>query len=202
MAHVPVPCNRRLRSHFCFTAWQPTGLPGGHAGVTAVPHLRAPPLLQSRARKLRFTPKNQPSNRFKFCTQKYPACFFLKIGNACDIQLRREGRIANVTYARRDAVDATAPTDERHLLRTVKSCGPGAPMQAPSPAEAQGFAKATVTTQGSPGRVRISRKTTAQGRPECLRLYLWFSRSRNLFLREGPGCSGHPAFPAPSRFRG
>jgi hypothetical protein len=54
---------------------------------------------------------------------------------------------------------------------------------------------------GSPRRARISRKTIAQGRPECIRLYLWFSRSRNLFLRGSPGCSGHPAFPAPSVYR-
>src|ERR1700758_5774554 len=38
----------------------------------------------------------------------------------------------------------------------------------------------------------------AQGRPECIRLYLWFTRSRKFLLRGGPGCSGHPAFPAPS----
>src|SRR5690349_16405927 len=35
-------------------------------------------------------------------------------------------------HARRVAVDADVPIDERHLLRTAKSCGPGAPMQAPS----------------------------------------------------------------------
>jgi hypothetical protein len=29
-----------------------------------------------------------------------------------------------------NAVDAMVPTDERHFLRTAKSCGPGAPMQA------------------------------------------------------------------------
>src|ERR1700758_728939 len=40
----------------------------------------------------------------------------------------------------------------------------------------------------------------AQGRPECIRLYLWFSRSRKFLLRGSPGCSGHPAFPAPSYF--
>ncbi len=32
----------------------------------------------------------------------------------------------------RDAVDAKVSQDERHSLRTAKSCGPGAPMQAPS----------------------------------------------------------------------
>jgi hypothetical protein len=35
-----------------------------------------------------------------------------------------------VTNVERNAVDARAPIDERRLSRTVKSCGPGAPMQA------------------------------------------------------------------------
>src|ERR1700746_3613311 len=60
---------------------------------------------------------------------------------------------------------------------------------------------ATVANAGSPGRRRISRKTIGQGRPECYRLYLWFSRSRKYLLRGSPGCSGHPAFPAPSVLR-
>jgi hypothetical protein len=55
---------------------------------------------------------------------------------------------------------------------------------------------------GSPRRVRISRKTTARGRPECLRLYLWSRALAQSFLRGGPGCSGHPAFPAPLFFGG
>src|SRR6185437_14563631 len=37
-----------------------------------------------------------------------------------------------VTNVERNAVDANVPIDERHDLRTAKSCGPGAPMQAPS----------------------------------------------------------------------
>jgi hypothetical protein len=54
----------------------------------------------------------------------------------------------------------------------------------------KGFAPATVANAGSPGRAPISRKTTAQGRPECLRLYLWFSRSRNFFSRaRAPGAA-------------
>jgi hypothetical protein len=40
---------------------------------------------------------------------------------------RCEGRIAIVTNARWDAVDAGVTTDERGLSRTAKSCGPGAP---------------------------------------------------------------------------
>ena len=57
-----------------------------------------------------------------------------------------------------NAVDATALTDERRCRGRAKSCGPGAPMQAPSPGEAEGFAWATVANAGSPGRARISRK--------------------------------------------
>ena len=38
--------------------------------------------------------------------------------------------VAHVTNARWDAVDAMVTTDERDLLRTAKSCGPGAPMLA------------------------------------------------------------------------
>jgi hypothetical protein len=83
----------------------------------------------SRARKMKFVPNNQPSNGFKIWKQKYSACIFLKIGNDRGIPPRRKGRIANVTYARRVAVDAIVPTDERPELRTAKSCGPSAPMQ-------------------------------------------------------------------------
>ena len=43
---------------------------------------------------------------------------------------KRGGRV--VTNAGRDAVDANVPIDERRASRTGKSCGPGAPMQAPS----------------------------------------------------------------------
>ena len=67
-------------------------------------------------------------------------------------------------------------------------------------AKLKGFARATVATRGSPGRVRISRNTTAQGRPVVTACTLWFSRSLRNFLRGSPGCSGHPAFPAPSAF--
>jgi hypothetical protein len=47
----------------------------------------------------------------------------------------KEGRFAIVTNAGRDAVDASGATDESAELRTVKSCGPGAPMLALSFAE-------------------------------------------------------------------
>jgi hypothetical protein len=55
----------------------------------------------------------------------------------------RGGRV--VTNARRDAVDAEVPHDERHSLRMAKPCGPGAPMQVPSAWKM--FSRATVTTK-------------------------------------------------------
>jgi hypothetical protein len=56
---------------------------------------------------------------------------------------RHKGRIAIVTNVERNAVDAGALTDERRISRTVKSCGSGAPMQAPSLADVM-IRKATV----------------------------------------------------------
>jgi hypothetical protein len=38
-----------------------------------------------------------------------------------------EGRLAIVTDAGRDAVDADGAIDERRLMRTAKSCGPDTP---------------------------------------------------------------------------
>src|SRR5258707_14987162 len=48
------------------------------------------------------------------------------------------GALRNVTNARWDAVDAIATTDERGSTRTAKSCGPGAPVLALSPARDRG----------------------------------------------------------------
>jgi len=82
--------------------------------------------------------------------------------------------------------------------RTAKSCGPGAPMQALSPSEAVSFAKATVANAGSPRRARISRKPLRREGRLLPPVPVVIARSRKFLLRGGPGCSGHPAFPAPS----
>jgi len=78
------------------------------------------------------------------------------------------GRFAIVTNVRRDAVDAVAMQDERGCSRTAKPCGPGAPMLASSfvgqVLRSDGGKKA-----GHRGDHEVSRKTTAQGRPDCLR---------------------------------
>ena len=120
-----------------------------------------------------------------------------------------EGRIAIVTTRwARDAMDAA-----RHrrmavarrslqakpgLLRTAKSCGPGAAMLALSLAGS--FRKVTVTT--SPlhrGEHEVSRKAVAQGMSECSPLPCMLVCN---FLAQAStrdrGCSAHPAFPAPS----
>jgi len=72
---------------------------------------------------------------------------------------RIEGRIAIVTDAGWNAVDAGMPFDERHAPRTAKSCGPGAPklwrqvlaLSQRSRADDGG------KREGSPRRARISR---------------------------------------------
>jgi hypothetical protein len=56
---------------------------------------------------------------------------------------RQEGRLAIVTNVRWDAVDADVTTDDRGFSRTVKSCGPGAPMLALS-SQQQELLRATV----------------------------------------------------------
>jgi hypothetical protein len=52
----------------------------------------------------------------------------------------------------------------------------------------------------SPGRSRISRKTIAQGRPDDSPVPVVLPRA--FLLHADHGCGGHPAFPAPSVFRG
>ena len=86
----------------------------------------------------------------------------------CSLPFRADNRgVRVVTNVERNAVDVEALTGERRLSRTEKSCGPGAPMS--------GAKFATMLSHragdggkwnGSPRRSRISRKTTAQGRPE------------------------------------
>ena len=46
---------------------------------------------------------------------------------SCAVPLREEGRIAIVTNAKRDAMDAKVLTDEQRFSRTAKLCGPGTP---------------------------------------------------------------------------
>ena len=83
-----------------------------------------------------------------------------------------EGRFANVTDVRRDAVDAVAALDGRGKSRTAKSCGPDTPTLVSSFAEA--IPQATVARKpghrtGHRGEHEVTVKTIAQGRPGCFR---------------------------------
>jgi hypothetical protein len=94
-----------------------------------------------------------------------------------------------VTNVERNAVDASCVVRRAARSRTAKSCGPGAPMQALSPSEAESFAKATVANAGSPGRARISCKTTAQGRPVVTACTCGFRARANFLCAGAPGAA-------------
>ena len=67
-----------------------------------------------------------------------------------------EGRFANVTDVRRDAVDAVAALDGRGKSRTAKSCGPDTPTLVSSFAEA--IPQATVAKK--PGHRSVTGEST------------------------------------------
>jgi hypothetical protein len=64
-----------------------------------------------------------------------------------------EGRLAIVTDAGRDAVDADGAFDERRVMRTAKSCGPDTPTLVSSSRKAT-FADDGGKQARSPGRAR------------------------------------------------
>src|SRR5215469_15197799 len=97
----------------------------------------------------------------------------------------------------RDAMDA-ARHQTNDVMRTAKSCGPGAPTLALS------SRRRIPCLAGDGGKkARFTGETTYKPlkplRRECrlLRLNLWFCRVLFL-LHADHGCSPHPAFPAPS----
>jgi hypothetical protein len=65
-------------------------------------------------------------------SEKYSAFGFAEINSKNPPSCLTEGRLAIVTNARRDAVDASGASDEGAGLRTAKSCGPDAPTLASS----------------------------------------------------------------------
>ena len=101
----------------------------------------------------------------------------------------------------RDAMDASDAVDESAALRTAKLCGPDAPMLASS--LRVNNPQATVAKEpGHRGERRISRRTIAQGRPECFGEPVVTTLVRFFCCVRGCGCIEHPAFPAPSLFLG
>jgi hypothetical protein len=80
-------------------------------------------------------------------------------------------------------------------LRTAKSCGPGLPVLRPSATRLRVVAIRGQSSR-SPGRVRISRKAIAQGRPDVRLVPVVLPRA--FLLHADHGCDRRPAFPAPS----
>ncbi len=92
--------------------------------------------------------------------------------------------------ARRDAVAAMMPTDERLSSRTAKSGGPGAPMQASSRPRCLSIAPATVAIKlVHRGEPEVSRKPLRREGRSDYRLYLWSTRTSRIFSRGGPGAA-------------
>jgi hypothetical protein len=120
----------------------------------------------------------------------------------------QEGRLANVT-TRAVGCDGRECADRRAALiaygevvwswrpKVLAPQGPGAPRSWRQVlAKLESFAKGDGGKRdGSPRRARISRQTIAQGRPECLRLYLWSSALRAIFLARGPRVQRSPGLP-------
>jgi hypothetical protein len=113
-----------------------------------------------------------------------------------------QGRLAIVTNAGRDAVDAGGASDEGAILRTAKSCGPDAPTLASSFARGN-FRETTVARKpGHRGERGISRKTIARGMPGVSGVTVVTTLVCSFyFCMRGCGCIERPAFPAPSDFR-
>ena len=86
------------------------------------------------------------------------------------------------------------------LVRTAKPCGPDAPTLASS---WRSDPQAMVARKpGHQGERVISRRTIAQGRPDCFGEPVVTTLVRFFVCVRGCGCIGHPAFPVPSHFRG
>ncbi|CAL78063.1 hypothetical protein BRADO4315 [Bradyrhizobium sp. ORS 278] len=84
------------------------------------------------------------------------------------------------------------------MAADVKSQRAGTPMLVLRPSRRLRAARTMVANKpGAPGRLRISVKTIAQGRPGVSRLHLWYLPPA-FFRRRAAGVSRRLAFPAPS----
>jgi hypothetical protein len=97
------------------------------------------------------------------------------------------------------------------LSRTVKACGPGtrcwcqvSPRPSAQPGADEPAIGETTVARRIRRRERAIAKTTAQGRPDDSGASAVNTRAHTKTTQRarGCGCIGHPAFPAPSLFRG
>jgi hypothetical protein len=102
----------------------------------------------------------------------------------------------------RDAVDAAVSLDERHLLRTAKSCGPDIPTLVSS-LQLTICKRRWQTSPVTGESAKETVKTIARGMPGCYGEPVVTNSSCFLiFAREAMGAAGRPAFPAPSHVEG
>src|SRR5437660_7123922 len=111
-----------------------------------------------------------------------------------------EGRLAIVTNAGRDAVDADGAADEQHVKRTAKSCGSDAPTLASSFAVNARRRWQTSPVTGKSTKETV--KTIARGMPGVSGVTVVTMLVCFLFCMRGCGRIARPAFPAPSDVSG
>ena len=136
---------------------------------------------------------------FRSCPALARKIICFRFSEICDLigSFRSDTRgVRVVTNVERNAVDADVPVDERRrggrrnrVVLAPQSSGVKLAMMR------ERIASMTVANEKVHRRARISRKTIAQGRPVCSRLYPRFSRSLRNFLRESPGCMRSPGLP-------
>jgi hypothetical protein len=126
-------------------------------------------------------------------------CLFPSDPNHLHISRRlvpSEGRLAIVTNAGRDAVDADGADNERRLRRTAKPCGPDAPTLASSVADVSArrwWQESPVTRESAEQAV----KTIARGMPGDSGVTVVTNACAFYLRARGCGRAERPAFPAP-----
>ena len=159
---------------------------------------------KSLVRKNSFRERHQSDRRFVLTTLENWAFYFSEIMVLSRHPVSRRGAFRDRHGTRGGgAVDARVAAQvlrgRTTHSRTVKSCGPGAPELAPSPASVLAHhVRRRGQSSRSPRRARINVKTIARGRPDIW-LILWFCRVLFCCTRTA-GVSGYPVFPAPSSF--
>jgi hypothetical protein len=100
-------------------------------------------------------------------------------------------------------VDVKSPTDERLLLRTAKSCGPGAPRSGAKLATMLAHcADDGGKRDGSPGRARISRKPLRREGRLSPPVPVVHALRANLFCARAPGAAATRSSLRPLFLRG
>jgi hypothetical protein len=158
----------------------------------------------------RARPTGQISSLIRFsaravCPARKPKIYIIRFFGNYDLLFPfRSGTrgVRVVTNVERNAMDGLMPKDVRHRRGRRSRVVLARPCRRQIGDDANASRRRRWQTLVHRGEHAISRKPLrTEGRSDH-RLCLWFTRSRKFLLRGSPGCSGHPAFPAPTAFRG